>query len=688
MKIRILAALVLICASASQAAVTVAESTLSYANGGLATGTINISWPAFSTGTTSVAAGSTVVSVTSGVFSVSLVANDVADPPMFYTARFTLGRATWSETWTVASVAGPLTRSDVVRSSLSPVTILPSQISKVGAVAGDLIHYNGTNWVRLPIGANGRILSVNTSLAGKLAWIVNSGGGGSGVWGGIIGTIGDQADLGTALALRLAKASNLSDLPSASTARTNLGLGTAAVAATGDFEVPLSFAARLNRTTNTIDLATGVATPATCGDATHSCTITVDTYGRVTVATNNAISATGTGDVVGPASAVDNCFARFDGSTGKLIQNSIVCADDSGNLTATSFSTNGTETGAFSMTAGTGNMTALPSNSAGWAGPVASGTPYLLKLPATIAAGLLQVAAPATLDNVLQAIVSSTTLPTISSFANAAHDHTNSAGGGQLAEGALALTDITTNNASTSKHGLVPKLPNDVTKYYDGTGNYSVPSGGGGGSLPTQTGNANKVLSTDGSTADWRYMTEWHPWTAGECYDGAGTTKTIRVSNSTVSPPGSYICSGATNATGNGVLVQMLTGTTSQIFYKTILPPSYIDGSSLTIKLHWVTPSTTTGNTIITDVAVTCPTYGAAAPDGQYDNKAYNTAVAATVNPSSTAYGAQVTTYSTVLATGCVNTRGLYLRVRRTGGTETADWYLWGGQIGWSRTIN
>lgn len=41
-----------------------------------------------------------------------------------------------------------------------------------------------------------------------------------------------------------------------------------------------------------------------------------------------------------------------------------------------------------------------------------------------------------------------------------------------------AGTDITTNNVSTGKHGLTPKLPNDATKYLDGTGAYTVPPAG------------------------------------------------------------------------------------------------------------------------------------------------------------------------------------------------------------------
>lgn len=49
-----------------------------------------------------------------------------------------------------------------------------------------------------------------------------------------------------------------------------------------------------------------------------------------------ASGGSGSGDVVGPASATDNALARFDSTTGKLIQNSSAVLDDSGNL-----STNG-----------------------------------------------------------------------------------------------------------------------------------------------------------------------------------------------------------------------------------------------------------------------------------------------------------------------------------------------------------
>lgn len=41
----------------------------------------------------------------------------------------------------------------------------------------------------------------------------------------------------------------------------------------------------------------------------------------------------GAGDVVGPGSSTDNAVVRFDGTTGKIIQNSVVTIDDSGNTT-------------------------------------------------------------------------------------------------------------------------------------------------------------------------------------------------------------------------------------------------------------------------------------------------------------------------------------------------------------------
>jgi hypothetical protein len=91
---------------------------------------------------------------------------------------------------------------------------------------GDLWGFSTVD-ARLGIGANpnGYILSIDSAEATGLKWIAAPT---SAVWGSISGTLSNQTDLQTALDTKLVKANNLSDLVSASTARTNLGLGTLA----------------------------------------------------------------------------------------------------------------------------------------------------------------------------------------------------------------------------------------------------------------------------------------------------------------------------------------------------------------------------------------------------------------------------------------------------------------------------
>jgi hypothetical protein len=48
--------------------------------------------------------------------------------------------------------------------------------------------------------------------------------------------------------------------------------------------------------------------------------------------------------------------------------------------------------------------------------------------------------------------------------------------GGQLSEAALLLSGVTTNNVSTTKHGFVPKAPNDLLKFLRGDGTWAVSS--------------------------------------------------------------------------------------------------------------------------------------------------------------------------------------------------------------------
>jgi hypothetical protein len=70
------------------------------------------------------------------------------------------------------------------------------------------------------------------------------------------------------------------------------------------------------------------------------------------------------------------------------------------------------------------------------------------------------------------------TAPTIGDFTNANHNHQNAAGGGTLAEAALSLSNVTTNDVSITKHGFTPIAPNDTTKFLRGDATWGVPPTG------------------------------------------------------------------------------------------------------------------------------------------------------------------------------------------------------------------
>jgi hypothetical protein len=75
-------------------------------------------------------------------------------------------------------------------------------------------------------------------------------------------------------------------------------------------------------------------------------------------------------------------------------------------IAAPALATTGTTPGNVSLSAGTGSIATLPTNSAGFAAPATGGTPYLFKLPATATAGVLHSAAPASADGVNESTLS------------------------------------------------------------------------------------------------------------------------------------------------------------------------------------------------------------------------------------------------------------------------------------------
>lgn len=115
--------------------------------------------------------------------------------------------------------------------------------------------------------------------------------------------------------------------------------------------------------------------------------------------TTSTSLTTGTIPVANGANSIINSLLTDNGTT--------LSYTGTGGVTAASYGTNGATPGSVSLTAGTGSIPALPANSAGFAAPVTGGTAYLFKPPATITAGILHAAAPATGDGVNESALTS-----------------------------------------------------------------------------------------------------------------------------------------------------------------------------------------------------------------------------------------------------------------------------------------
>ncbi len=135
--------------------------------------------------------------------------------------------------------------------------------------------------------------------------------------------------------LFLLKTNNLSDLSSVSTALTNLEL------MDGSKDLLLN-SVKIKETSGSDSIT--LAAPALA--ASYTLTLPVDdgSSGQVLSTNGSGVTswvANGTGNVVGPASATDNAITRFDSTTGKLIQNSLVIIDDLGGITGATSATIG-----------------------------------------------------------------------------------------------------------------------------------------------------------------------------------------------------------------------------------------------------------------------------------------------------------------------------------------------------------
>lgn len=167
--------------------------------------------------------------------------------------------------------------------------------------------------------------------------------------------------------------------------------------------------------------------------------------------TSTVVAPPGSGDTVGPASSTDNAVARFDGTTGKLLQNSSVAVSDTGTVTANALNLDAS-----------GNLAFYKSGNKLIYGDA--------------------------LDDAIQ----------------------SSATASVQAANAYILSG-TWYRYDTAKPAVMLSAEDDgkVYKYTAAAGTGAITwsaaeeIGTGGSSLPDQTGNAGKYLTTDGTTASW-----------------------------------------------------------------------------------------------------------------------------------------------------------------------------------------
>lgn len=172
-------------------------------------------------------------------------------------------------------------------------------------------------------------------------------------------------------------------------------------------------------------------------------------------------------------------------------------------------------------------------------------------------------------------------------------DHTGLTGvGGAPAESDVTFTDITTNNASTSKHGYLKKLDNNAAHYMDGTGAWSTPASGAPTFIGWDIYNSGNISLSNGSETSITFNSERTSGDSSSFHDTGSNTHLVTIPSG---KDGWYLVgamSDLTSSAGAGSYIAIIKNGTSYIATGPIVNVAGYTGGNVTRLVKLVATDT------------------------------------------------------------------------------------------------
>jgi len=297
-----------------------------------------------------------------------------ATSPTLTTPVLGVATATSLNGLTVSTTTGTLTLangSTLATSGANSITLTSTGATNVTLPTSGTLATTSNTVATISFGTTGLTPSTATGGAVTVAGTLSPANGGTGVANNALNTLTFTGNYSLGLTLN----GNTSvTLPTTGTLATLAGAETLTNKTINGANNTISNINLASQITGTLPVGNGgtgnTATPTngqlligngsgfTLASLTQGSGITITpSSGGITIA---ATGGGGTGDVVGPASATDNAIVRFDGTTGKLIQNSAATiADTTGDITAGKYNglTVSTSTGTLTVANGSSLIT-------------------------------------------------------------------------------------------------------------------------------------------------------------------------------------------------------------------------------------------------------------------------------------------------------------------------------------------